>query len=506
MHLRRRLAAAFLAATTLVAPASATWTVVLVNSETREVIICSATCLADFDLQVGLPVVRVGEGAAAAQSFVDQTGQNRLLIWNEFIADTPPKQMIQKLAASDGQHQTRQYVIADWDHSPAGFTGQAAGPAKKLELGVDGPWRYSIAGNVLTAQSVIFEAEAALLATEGDGMQKVLAAMEAARALGGDGRCSCALFNPTSCGAPPAGGFTKTAHTGFLIVSRLGDVDGTCNASVGCANGDYFLDINVIGSIPDVDPILQIQSQYDQWRAGQAGVVDHYQSSVQPSADDLVADGVSRSEVTVRLADIEGAPLTTGGAQLTVHRVDADGAQTTLGPVTDLGDGSYRFDLVAGTTAGSDTYEITVDDGANTVLLWPPLEIDVDPLTDFHVGRDAVSVLDGATVPVTLNVGAPSQPYFVLASLSGTVPGLSVASDVLPLNYDAMFELSALAANTPLFSGTVGLLDPSGRATASVTLPAGLLDGAAGGRVDLAALLGGTVFGATSGDGFDLVQ
>ncbi|MBN2191338.1 MAG: FG-GAP repeat protein [Polyangiaceae bacterium] len=71
-------------------------------------------------------------------------------------------------------------------------------------------------------------------------------------------------------------------------------------------------------------------------------------------------------------------------------------------------------------------------------------------------------------------------PYVVLGSLSGTEPGLRVGSFTLPLNPDPYFAFTVNHPNTPLLSHTVGVLDHEGRATAAVTLPAGLPGAAAG--------------------------
>jgi hypothetical protein len=505
MRIKNLFAIGLVALASLTPRASATWSVVLVNADTGEVIIASATCLANFDLEIGLPVVRVGQGAAAAQSFVDVSGANRQLIWDALGSDTPPQQILQLLAAADPQHQTRQYAIADTDNKPAGFTGNQAGPAKKKVTGIDGPWRYAIAGNVLTSQQVIDDALAALLSEGGDGSQKVMAAMEAARALGGDGRCSCALFDPTGCGAPPAGGFDKSAHVGFLIVARLGDTDGVCNADQGCANGDYFLNLNVVGAISDPDPVLTLQSMYAAWRASRSGKPDHYASSVQAAAERLVADGSSSTEVTISLADIDGVPLATGGLSVSVAQVDPDGASSSAGPVTDNGDGSYSFVLTATTAPGLDRFEVSVSDGADTVLLWPPLELTVDPLVELHSGQTGASAALGAEVPLTLNVPAPGAGYFVLASLSGTSPGVALSGGVLPLNPDGLFYASLSAPNGPLFQQTLGVLDSAGRASAAVLVPAGLAPSAVGLRVDLAAVIAAGSLTATNAAGFDIL-
>ena len=103
-------------------------------------------------------------------------------------------------------------------------------------------------------------------------------ASEAARALGGDGRCSCTVGAPTSCGVPPPN-FTKSAHVGFIVLARIGDVDGVCNPTVGCSSGRYYLNLNVIGSNRAPDPVLTLQADYALWRAALAGRPDQVHST-----------------------------------------------------------------------------------------------------------------------------------------------------------------------------------------------------------------------------------
>jgi ribosomal protein S18 len=68
--------------------ASATWSIVCVDLRTREVGVATATCLESFNLKSAVPVIFVGEGAAAAQSFIDTTGQNRRLdLLKDFIGE-----------------------------------------------------------------------------------------------------------------------------------------------------------------------------------------------------------------------------------------------------------------------------------------------------------------------------------------------------------------------------------------------------------------------------------
>ncbi|TAJ20989.1 MAG: hypothetical protein EPO68_05610 [Planctomycetota bacterium] len=63
--------------------------------------------------------------------------------------------------------------------------------------------------------------------------------------------------------------------------------------------------------------------------------------------------------------------------------------------------------------------------------------------------------------------------YVLLGSLSGTIPGVSAGSLVLPLVPDAYFAARLNAPNAPPMSGGLGFLDASARASATLTLPAG---------------------------------
>lgn len=214
--------------------AAATWSIILVDTRTGEVAIGSATCLTAFDLQANTPVVLTGIGGATAQSAVDSTGQNRVFIRDRLLLGADPASIISGLSTFDTAHQSRQYGIVDTrlpGHA-ATFTGSGAGQyrgglTRRLEgAGITGgDILLAVQGNVLTGAPVIDAAVQAIIDTPGDLPERLMAGMEAARALGGDGRCSCNVSNPTSCGSPPPT-FTKSAHIAYMIVARAGDRDG----------------------------------------------------------------------------------------------------------------------------------------------------------------------------------------------------------------------------------------------------------------------------------------
>ena len=133
----------------LLAPAArATWSILLVDQRTGEVAIGSATCLTGYDLRQLASVVVVGRGAAAAQSYVDTTGRNRVLIRDQLVLGTPPAQILALLAAQDPQHQTRQYGIVDAQGRSLGFTGTGAGAWAGHLTGRFGTVSYAIQGKI----------------------------------------------------------------------------------------------------------------------------------------------------------------------------------------------------------------------------------------------------------------------------------------------------------------------------------------------------------------------
>src|SRR5687767_7720218 len=81
-----------------VAPAAATWSIILIDTRTGEVAAGSATCLASFDLRAATPVLIPGVGAATAQSFVDSTGQNKVFIRDRLALGVAPSDIVTQLA------------------------------------------------------------------------------------------------------------------------------------------------------------------------------------------------------------------------------------------------------------------------------------------------------------------------------------------------------------------------------------------------------------------------
>jgi hypothetical protein len=465
---------------------NATWSIILVDMRTGEIAIASATCLTGFDLESGACVVVVGHGAAAAQSFVDTTGQNRQLIFAQLQAGTSPAQILALLAASDSQHQTRQYGIVDVLGRAIGFTGTGAGQWAGDVAGQIGTIAYAIQGNVLTGAPVVNAALQAVQNTPGDLADKLMAAMEAARLMGGDGRCSCSNGNPTGCGSPPPT-FTKAADVGYMLIARPGDLDGICNAAVGCANGSYYMNLNVANSLSiDPDPVLQLRARFLNWRLQHVLRPDHFLSTVEVDPARLLDDGITQGRLRITLRDWRGVRLPFGGAQVAVA-AEAGSPPLQIGAPIDNGDGSYTVPIGPAALAGTARLRVTVNDGLGNVRLAPSPEVAItgDSLWLSSGGIDAF----GGSFDAVLRGGVPlaNRPSMLVASFAGTTPGIQLAPGiVLPLNPDALTYIMVDLAQTGSVLG--GLLDAQGRRTVPLSVPPGLFLQQRGSQLDFAFL------------------
>ena len=442
-------------------PLPATWSIILINILTGEIAVGSATCLANFDLRRYTPVILVGKGAATAQSYVDSSGRNRQLMLAEFMKNTHPSQILALLAKQDNIHQWRQYGIVDTRGRALSFTGNRANAWAGGVTGKIGNIVYAIQGNILTGSAVVTDAEKAIKNTAGDLAQKLMAGMLAARAKGGDGRCSR---------------YNKSAHVGYMIIARQGDKDGSqCNASVGCATGTYYMNLNVIGGTTSQDPVLTLQTLHNNWRKQWLGRPDHNLSTVDLPTKSLPADGITMTTARLTLRDIGRTQLKQGGAKITIALDKTSTAQLTVGQVTDHKDGTYSFTLKAGTTAGLAHLRVTVTDSKGPVLLSPRTTI---PVTSDKLWASVAQlrVTTGGNIDFVLNQGKANaqKPYLLLASNSGTTPGIRWAPNlVFPLNPDAVFGAVVVGALNNSLPGFLGTLDAAGRKTIRLTMPPG---------------------------------
>jgi uncharacterized Ntn-hydrolase superfamily protein len=144
-----------------------------------------------------------GVGAVATQSFVDPAYGPRAL---ELLKrGVPAPDALAQLVAADAQRDVRQVAIVDAQGRVAAHTGARAIAAAGQHVGA----QFSVQANLMASAKVWPAMAAAYERATGDLADRLLAALDAAEAVGGDirGRQSAAILivKPTSSGKPWAG-------------------------------------------------------------------------------------------------------------------------------------------------------------------------------------------------------------------------------------------------------------------------------------------------------------
>lgn len=438
-----RVIAATLLVGLLTAPASATWSVVAIDRATKEVGVASATCFGGVDLQRRNAVLRVDVGAGVVQAEGDRDGTRRPLILHELINGTSSERIAEIMRTYTEGHEVRQFGFAHTAGSSATLTTLAAdfggGVAAR-----SGDLFYAIQGNILTGEPVLVEAERALVETEGALPERMMAAMLAARSMGGDGRCSCAGA-ATGCGSPPAS-FDKAAHVAYLIVSRSGDGDGRrCDGdATGCANGDYYLNLNFAGlGALDPDPVLLMSDEFDAWRRELRGRPDATESEVEISRSGDVYT------MTITLADWRGRSVDPAARTVEVEHAPGSAGATDVGPVAEIGDAAYGVELTPNGRSGVDRFRVTVSDDRGAIVLIPLPRIE-NGACDARVKKTKARNA-GGKLSVTVKVKG--------AARADQEVGVKITSRL----HEPVFEV-------------VGTTNKRGKAKASFTLPSDLYD------------------------------
>lgn len=260
----------------LPSPAFATWSVIAVDLATGRIVIASATCVNNDDafLKGVQAVIVPGKGIAACQAAVDGTHANQMLVFTELQKGTDPARIIEMLA-QDPAFQSRQFGIVDLTGRSAGHSGLTNGYVSQDVQGqVPGTQiYYSIQGNILRPGEVVPNAVRAFLAAKGALTDRVMAAMEAADASGGDSRCSCPPW-PADGSYPliPCDG--KTAHVAYILMAERNDTNGDSHN-----NGKYAMYLtvtqpesggpNAIHAGENLNPVKTLRMRYDAWRKKQ---------------------------------------------------------------------------------------------------------------------------------------------------------------------------------------------------------------------------------------------
>lgn len=267
------------------APAFATWSVIAVDAKTGQVIIASATCVRQQgfpqrqpnpsrDLMDVQAVVVPGVGVAACQAGADNTRENQMLVYAELKKGTPPTKILELLKAHESarkpenQMERRQFgILAIPDgkeitaqNNRAGFNGTGNSVSSLYFGGRVGDLYYQVQGNTLLGDAVVHQAALAFTRATGTMADRVIAAMEAADANGGDNRCNCGVsvldFVPCD---------NKTAHVAYIAIAEKGDVMGATHN-----DGQYSVYLSVTDDNTvkgeSGNPVKTLRMRYDAWK------------------------------------------------------------------------------------------------------------------------------------------------------------------------------------------------------------------------------------------------
>lgn len=191
-------------------------------------------------------------------------------------------------------------------------------------------------------------------------------------------------------------------------------------------------------------------------------------------------------------APVPNGSVITGVAQLGAPETLVSGqvAMPTEHGTYTLSASNVLANIIRQGETGSPTWMV---DGAGVGSV-TPLSVTVESLS---ASTASVSLSAGGTVNFALDGGAgsASQLYLMLASASGTSPGIAVDGLTLDLVFDSYLTYMLTHANMAPYANTLGALDGVGTGSASLTVPPATDPSLAGAVIDHAYLVlsGGVV-------------
>jgi uncharacterized Ntn-hydrolase superfamily protein len=241
-------------------PASATWSITAVDPRTREVGIAGASCTPNV---MGIAGVVPGRGVIAAQALTNGAARRRGM---EMLRDgASPAEIVRTVTDSvfDPVYFFQQYGVAALGFEPAAYTGAETDAWMGHEVDAN----VSVQGNILVGPQVVRDAMAAFRAAAADSAHtladRLLLALEAGAAAGGDARCP-----------------GQTALSAFLVVAGPDD-----------RRDAQHLRLYVNGqSEGGANPVTLLRQRYDEWRRlirshGQGGTGAHGAAAAPPAGN-----------------------------------------------------------------------------------------------------------------------------------------------------------------------------------------------------------------------------
>ena len=174
------VALAILVAALAPAAARATFSIVAYDSTTHELGV--AVQSRAFSVAEAVPWAEAGVGAIATQATTNESFGPLGL--DMLRRGTPAADVVHALTESDTGSTHRQLGVVDAQGRSAAHTGKDCSPWAGHRTG----FGYSIQGNILAGEAVVADMERAFLNTPGELATRLLAALDAGQAAGGDKR------------------------------------------------------------------------------------------------------------------------------------------------------------------------------------------------------------------------------------------------------------------------------------------------------------------------------
>jgi len=244
----------------VIAPETSTFSIVAVDPLTGDVGIAGASCVPIS--AAGMTALVPGQGASATQAAALDPTQ-RMQIFALLQQGATATAIIDFVSdeSYDASNGIRQYGVVTLNGGTvhvAGFTGNQteawSGDQQNLTMAV------SAQGNTLKGPNVVSDALAAFAATDIGPVglsDRLLRALEAASAAGGDSRCN---GNDTQ----------QTAQAAFIALSRADQPPFAATLGRDPSSNDPdtpWLFISVIEGKGGPNPLLELRKQYDYWRS-----------------------------------------------------------------------------------------------------------------------------------------------------------------------------------------------------------------------------------------------
>ncbi|QDU67861.1 hypothetical protein [Engelhardtia mirabilis] len=267
-------------------------------------------------------------------------------------------------------------------------------------------------------------------------------------------------LSPSYRGQPGARYDGYDVFTSAALLPNFADLPGSCAATL----------------LLQTDPSAILTSTGNIYSFASATTIE-----ISLPAEDVVATALLQVKTAASPIDTSSVTLlgTSGNGQPVAI------SASVVTQLDSIGD-EHAFEWDAAALDGIDLHGATVRFSASA----PSCSLDV-VLLDFQTDRepletdvDALSLAGGGKQALDLDAGSDraASIYLVLGSATGTTPGLVLDGVTVPLALDAYTLLMANGGSPGIHATTIGVLDPCGRGSASVTVPAGT-DGSLSGLV-----------------------